>query len=281
MTNLGLDPIARGGFGLVEAPRLDAEGVAWFSDVTGGGVFRLVPGADAIEEVLPKRRGVGGLVLHERGGVVVTGRDIVHVEASGTVREVFKPAEDAGITGFNDATTDAKGRLVAGALRFNPMKGEEPVPGRVVVIDPSWVAVAVEEGVEWPNGMSLSADGTRFLVADYAHARVMAAPVDRQGAIGEGLEVWAQVPRGSADGLAVDAEGGVWVALGQGGGIARFDPEGALQEVVDLPGAFVTSLCFGGPDGRDLLVTSMGEDGGTVWRGRAPVAGSPVVQTRV
>jgi sugar lactone lactonase YvrE len=67
----------------------------------------------------------------------------------------------------------------------------------------------------------------------------------------------------------------VWVATGQGGAIVRLDgDDGSITERVDAVAPFVSSLCLGGLDGRDVVVTTAGGDsGGTVWRGRAPVAG--------
>ena len=82
-------------------------------------------------------------------------------------------------------------------------------------------------------------------------------------------EVFCASPRGAADGLAVDVEGGVWIALGDGGGIARFDAGGALDTIVDVPAGFVSSLAF---SGTDVLVTTIG----TLFRGRSDVAGLPV-----
>ncbi|MGP0100330.1 MAG: SMP-30/gluconolactonase/LRE family protein [Solirubrobacteraceae bacterium] len=92
-------------------------------------------------------------------------------------------------------------------------------------------------------------------------------------------------PRGSADGLAVDCDGGVWVALGEGGGVARFLPDGGLDDVVDLPASFVSSLSFGGSDMRDVLITTADnhvrpELGGTLLRARSAIPGvevTPVV----
>ncbi|WP_205699542.1 SMP-30/gluconolactonase/LRE family protein [Conexibacter sp. SYSU D00693] len=281
---LGLEPVAAGGFGLCEAPRVTPDGTVWFSDVTGGGVFRIAPGADAIDEVLPGRRGVGGLVAHARGGVVVSGRDLVHLHDDGTTTDVSTPGDDTGITGFNDLTVDVHGWLLAGALRFRPMAGEPPVPGRVLVVAPGWVAVAVDEGVDWPNGLGLSPDGRRCYLADYAHRRVLVVDVDRDGALAEAARTWVQAPEGlSADGLAVDAEGGVWVATGQGGSVVRLDPDsGAITESLEGLAPFVSSIAFGGEDGRDVLVTTAGgEGGGTVLRGRAPVAGTPIPATIV
>lgn len=273
----GLEPVARGGFGLTEAPRIAADGTLWFSDVTGGGVFRVPPGADAVETVIERRRGVGGLVLH-RDGVVVSGRDLLHVRADGTEDVVFAAGEDTGITGFNDLHVDAHGWLLAGALRFRPMAGEAPCPGRVLVVAPTFVAVAVDAGVDWPNGIGLSPDGGTAYLSDYAHGTVLAVEVDAQGALRETARPFAQAPDGWAcDGLAVDAEGGVWVAGGQGGGLLRFAPDGTLAERHDGLAPFVASVAFGGEDGRDVAIAvTGGPDGGEVLRGRSAVAGVPV-----
>jgi sugar lactone lactonase YvrE len=67
-------------------------------------------------------------------------------------------------------------------------------------------------------------------------------------------------PRGSVDGLAIDAEGGLCVAIGEGGAIARFLPDGQLHELIALPARFVSNLCFGGPLVRDVLITTADSD---------------------
>ena len=56
--------------------------------------------------------------------------------------------------------------------------------------------------------------------------------------------------------MAVDAEGGVWVALWEGGRVHRYDPDGVLTEVVELPVSRTSACTFGGPDGRTLFVTT-------------------------
>ncbi|OBJ57199.1 gluconolactanase [Mycobacterium asiaticum] len=100
----------------------------------------------------------------------------------------------------------------------------------------------------WPNGVGFAPGGETLYVAEYAAARVRAYGP-------HGSSVFADAPRGECDGLAVDADGGVWVALGSGGGIARFDAGGALHEVVELPGRFVSSLAFAG---TAIYVTTAG-----------------------
>ena len=254
--------------GLLEAPRFEADGSILFSDVIGGGVHRLTAAGD-VEEVLPKRRGIGGLVQHEDGGVVASGRTVIHARA-GESRELLALE---GVTGFNDMHADAEGRVLAGALRFNPMQGEEPVPAEVHRIDAAGASVVVGEGVRWANGIGLSPGGERLYVCDYADARVLTFDL----AAGDtAAEVFAEPPAGSTDGLAVDEEGGVWVALGQGG-IARFHADGGLDGVTELPGRFVSSLSFGGPDRREVAITTLGG----LYRARSEVAGLPAPRARV
>ncbi|WP_372788344.1 SMP-30/gluconolactonase/LRE family protein [Paraconexibacter sp.] len=273
----GLETVACGGYGLTEAPRIAGDGTVWFSDVTGGGVFRIPPGADAPEVVVAERRGVGGLVLHE-DGIVVSGRDLLHVRADGSQHVLFAPDEDSDITGFNDCHVDANGWLLAGAMRFRPMRGEQPGEdggGYVLVVGPTFVAVAIEHGVDWPNGIGLAPDGRTAYVCDYQHSRVLAVGVDGDGALDASGATFASAPEGwGCDGLAVDSEGGVWVAGGQGGGLLRFAPDGTLAERHDAVAPFVASLAFGGTDGRDVAVTvTGGPAGGEVLRGRADVRG--------
>ena len=198
---------------------------------------------------------------------------VVHVR-DGETRELL--AVD-GVEGFNDLSTDAEGRVFAGALRFRPFGGDAPVPGEVWRIDAPGAAEVVAAGVVWPNGIGHAPGGAVMYVSDYARARVLAFP---------GADVFAESPQGSADGLAVDVDGGVWVALGDGGGIARFAQDGRLEGVADVPARFVSSVSFGGADGRDVYVTTADnlaapETGGALFRARAEVAGLPVADATI
>jgi sugar lactone lactonase YvrE len=262
--------------GLLEAPRFGPAGEAVYSDVIAGGVWRCSAGG-VVEALLPKRRGIGGIVAHADGGWVFSGRSVIHLAPDGEQRELLS-AEDA--CGYNDLGVTPEGELLVGVLRYRPLAGEEPRPGQLLVLDGKGGVEVLSEEVMWPNGIGLSLDGATIYVSDYARGVVLALP--RGGGVAREL---LRSPRGSADGLAVDAKGGVWVALGEGGGIARFHPDGDLDEVVDLPASFVSSLCFGGPDMREVLITTADNEvdpelGGTLVRARSDVAGvalAPVV----
>lgn len=248
--------------GLLEAPRPLADGSLLYSDITSGGVHRIAPDG-SIETLLERRRGIGGMVPHADGGVVVTGRDVRHIRPGAEDRVVLGDVD--GVAGYNDMATLPDGRILVGALRFRPMAGEEPVPGEVGHLDGNGAAGILCGGILWPNGIGHSPDGTTVYVNDFATGIVHAVPA----AGGDPVE-FARSPRGSADGLAVDREGGVWIALGPGAGVARFDPGGRLDGIVDVPSAFVSSLAFGGPDGRDVAITT-GE--GALFSARSEIPG--------
>jgi len=257
-----MDELASG-FSLLEGPTVDNEGGVSFSDVLKGGVYRWSEGG--VEQVLPKRRGIGGIVLHSDGGVVVTGRDVSHVR-DGESRVLL--ALD-GVTGFNDLATAPDGSVYVGALRFHPFKGDPPVPGEIWRIGAAGDAAPVAAGVLWANGIGFSPDGRVAYGSDYARKCVLAWEVEDDGALSS-HRTFAEMPAGSADGLAVDVEGGVWVAMGDSAEVARFLPNGSLDREIDVPGPFVSSLCFGGDDMRDVYITT---GDGKLMRDRVDVPG--------
>ncbi len=255
--------------GLLEGPRLAADGEAVYSDVIAGGVWGC-SSAGVVREILPKRRGIGGILAHADGGWVISGRSVIHVLPNGEQREILS---GEGVCGYNDLGTTAEGELLAGVLRYRPMAGEDPRPGQLLLVGRDGAAEVLSEDVVWPNGIGVSPDGETIYLSDYAQRAVLA--VARHG--GQ-TRTFCRSPRGSADGLAVDCEGSVWVALGEGGGVARFHPDGELDEVTTLPASFVSSLSFGGADMRDVLITTADnhvrpELGGTLLRARSEVAG--------
>ncbi len=146
-----MEAVASLGTGLLEGPRWSADGSVYFSDVIAGGVYRCMPDG-SLETVVEKRRGVGGLVLHEDGGIVCSGRDLIHVR-DGETRTLL--AVD-GVTGFNDLHTDARGRVLVGSLRYRPLAGEDPVPGEIWLVSGADDARVLCEGVTWANGIGLS-----------------------------------------------------------------------------------------------------------------------------
>jgi gluconolactonase len=244
-----------------------------------GGVHHWSPDG-TVEVVVPKRRGIGGLVLHADGGLVVAGRDVSHFGAGEPRRLLELP----GVVGFNDMITDARGRVYVGSLRSPALTDQPRVPGELWRIDGPGRATEVYADVPFANGVGFSPDGKTIYQSDYDSRVVLAHDL---GGDGRGLNrrILARVPA-NPDGLCVDSAGTLWVALAGGGGVARLLPSGEPDGILEIPASFVSSVCFGGADGRDLFVTTGDnrehpERQGTIFRTRVDVPGLIAPPARV
>lgn len=279
------------GFGLIEGPVWHPELGLIFADTQKGGAYRV----DAMGEVatlFEHRRGVGGMAWHESGGLVISGRNIAYKgnAADGTV-VLLENDPGNGIVGFNDLTTDSKGRIYAGALGFLPTNTELAGVGGsqkgapLFLIELDGTARQVQSDIKITNGLGFSPDGSRLYHADSGDRTVYVYDVLRDGALTT-RRIFAVTPEGLPDGLAVASDGSVWVGIAHGGQVQVFEPGGALRSRIEFPLPMVTSLCFGGADMRDVFVTtgsdgSGRDDAGTVFRLRADVSGLAVSPARV
>jgi gluconolactonase len=277
MTALELETLAYG-YGLLEGPRVDADDNLYFSDVPNGGVWKRSPGGE-VTVAVPKRRGVGGIALHAEGGLVVGGRNICHVR-DGETRVLFET--DAG---FNDLMADSAGRVLCGTLRSDPFGEAKPVPGECYRIGLDGSVEQLYDGIALTNGIAFSPDGSQCYHADSVnHCLVTHDIVDDRYVNRRAL---GQRDDFNPDGVAVDEAGIVWVADYMAGGIVCLDPAtGSVVDTIDVPSKFVTSLCFGGRDRRDLYIvtadnTEDPDRAGTVFRTRVETPGVAVALARV
>jgi gluconolactonase len=273
------------GYGLLEGPVWDADRGLIFADADLGGVYALDPASRAVSTLVEHRHGIGGILRHRAGGLVVSGRNVSYKEPDRETAVLLANDPDAGIVGFNDITTDARGRVYAGSLGFYPtVPGDEPRPGALHVIDLDGTTRTVAEGVELTNGMAFSDDGSLLYHCDSGDRTVYVYDVAADGDV-SGRRPFAETPDGLPDGMALTVDGRVWVAIAHAGLVMVFNPDGSLERRLKFPLPMVTSLCFGGEDLRDLYVVtgSDGVDGraGTVYRLRSDVAGLPVATAAV
>jgi sugar lactone lactonase YvrE len=252
------------GLQLPEALRSDGDGL-YFSDAAAGGVYRWTEAG--VATVIPKRRGVGGLALHADGGIVVSGRTLIHVR-DGDTRELFAPE---GALGVNDLTTDTEGRILVGTLRMNWAEPEAGRPGELWRIGLAEKQL-LSDGIQYPNGMAFSPDGRTLFVADFVGACVHAVDVETWR-----RRLFAKLEKGNADGLAVDASGRVWVATGPGDSFDIFNPTGDLVDRVMPPQKFAVTLCFGTRDPHDLYLAT----GSTIFLTRSDIPGLAAGPARV
>ena len=274
------------GYTLIEGPTWDPARGLLFSDVHDGGVFCLSR-SGAVTPVIEHRRGIGGIALHERGGLVVGGRNIAYKgpAAAGTV--VLLDSERAGGgAGFNDLTTDDAGRIYVGSLGMSPFDaGAVAKPGALHVIDLDGSSRTLWSGVRLTNGLGFSPDGKKLYHSDSRANIVGVYDVRADGSVSE-RRMFSRVEPGVPDGLAVAEDGSVWVASAGGSAVRVFDADGEERKPIAVPQPGVTSLCFGGDDLRDLYVVTGTVGGpadhtGSVYRVRVDVPGLPVPVARV
>lgn len=275
------------GYGLIEGPVWDPSRGLIFSDVINGGAYCL--SADGtVEPVVAHRKGMGGMALHDDGGLVVSGRNISYKPAGGGDTVVLLTADESrGEMGFNDLTTDAEGRVYAGSVAFRPVgSDDEPRPGALYRIDLDGSAHRVADGIQLTNGLGVSPDGSKLYHSDSLTHEVWVYEVGNGGTLSE-RTVFAHLGDDSTpDGLVVDEEGAVWVADARGGRVCVFGSDGTDRPAIEVPLPMVTSVCFGGQDMRDLYVVTGSRDAGsdtagTVFRFRTEIAGLDVAPARV
>lgn len=264
-----------------EGPVWDASGgvLRWVDMLAGdvltllddGSVARLHVG-DVAAAVRP--RAAGGLVVAvERGFVLVDGEG-----GAGPVR----PAFDEPDVRMNDGGCDPAGRFYCGSMAYDMSPGR----GGLFRLDPDGSVTQVMAGLDISNGLAWDADGTRAHHVDSGTYRVDVLDYDVGSArFGDRRPLVTVDPGlGMPDGLALDAEGGTWVALWGGGAVHRYDADGALTAVVRFPVSQVTSCAFGGEGLDQMFVTTSrlgrGDDAepaaGAVFRLDPGVRGLPV-----
>ena len=272
------------GYGLIEAPRVDAHDRFYFSDVPNGGIYRRNPDGK-IETVIPKRKGVGGMMFNQGGGLVCTGRGLILFDdKTGQSRNLFTEWEGKPLMGLNDLTTDDQGSVYVGSLNFDPLGSGKPVPGSLYRVDPPGKATKLWDGIEVTNGLGLSPDRKLLYHCDSTTQAVWAYDVAPDRSVKD-RRVFAKMPEGWPDGMAVDAEGGIWVAAVRVGEVVHFGKDGVVKERIKLPSTMVTSLTFGGKDLMDLYVVTADNTAdknlkGTIFRGKSKVPGLPVPQAK-
>jgi len=261
---------------LGEGPHWDpGRGTLLFVDINGGVVHELDPatGADTLVPVAPYVSlvvpvdGRDGRICAARGDAMTLGAD----GAVGTRRVVEQGRPGNRI---NDGKADPAGRLWCGSMALTWAPGASSL----YRIDATGVTVAVES-VTLSNGLDWDVDHERMYYIDSTEQRIDVFRFDVDtGAIDE-RRPFAEIDPadGLPDGMTVDADGCVWVALFGGGVLRRYDPDGELMTVVGLPVRHPTSIAFGGPDLSTMFVTTSRHKLTPEERAEQPHAGAVLV----
>lgn len=271
------------GFGLLGAARWYPQRGLLFSDMTCGGVYRYQGDAHGAELIVAHRKGIGGLVAHRDGGLVVAGRNVAIKGFDGTTTVIAEPANDESF--FNDLTADRHGRLIVGSVGIGPspregVRGGRCRPGRLYRLDVDGTRTVLAEDVLASNGLGTSPDGDVLYHVDSYRQTIWAFDdADNRRKFADTSD-YGGVPAG----IAVAADGIVYVPMAGSGVVLGWDADGKIVAELPVPQPLVTSICFGVGDLRSLFVLTGVNDehederGGAVYVTTAPSVGqaSPV-----
>jgi sugar lactone lactonase YvrE len=268
-----------------EGPHWDADTARlWWVDIMGQRVHCFDP-AGAEHQTWSTPGQPGGVILDDAGEPVVATPDgLAHLDRSTGSLELLVPIEqDRPENRANDAKVDARGRVWVGTMAYD----KRPRNAALYRVDGGEVTRVVDE-LTISNGPAFDEARNLLYLADSALGLVDVFDLDAEsGALSSrrrfldvsGERIWP-------DGMTVDDDGMLWVALGRAGGVRRYRPDGTLDGVVELPTSNPTSVAFGGADCGDLYITTSWFDlepedrpgqphAGAIFRCRPGVTGPP------
>jgi L-arabinonolactonase len=216
---------------------------------------------------------VGAIALGDGTAVLAALEDGFHRLdlATGECRLLAGVAHPAPRMRLNDGRTDRAGRFVCGSM----VLGRHEAHGVLYQLRPGSDGFAVEQldrGFATGNATCFSPDGRWLYFADSRAGRVWRYPYDTAaGRVLGPREPFIETS--GPDGAAVDADGGLWIALVLTGELARFDERGRLDLRIPTGVPFVSCPCIGGPALDTIYLTTI-RDSGNLLRTDHPDAGA-------
>ncbi len=224
---------------------------------------------------------------HADSWVLAAGVGIALVDADRNISWLGRSEqEDAATVRMNDGAVDAHGRFWAGSMSRDGAPGR----GSLYRLEPDRTVVRVVDGLTVANGPAFSPDGASMYLTDSARRIVDRVAIDPDtGAMGPRRRFLTLDPDGGQpDGMTVDLEGALWMAVWGAGEVRRYLPDGILDRTLRVPASQPTSVCLGGRDGRDLFITSAsdglddpGPADGALFSLRVDVPGQPALSAIV
>jgi sugar lactone lactonase YvrE len=266
-----VEVVVAAGAVLGEGPSWDVRsGRLLWIDVVAKQIF-LTDVHTGASEVVPVPLPIGAVVPRAAGGFIAALEDGFWVVGMGPAHPMARIAEARPGLRFNDGKCDPAGRFWAGTMADD----QSPAAGALYRLGPDGRATLVLDGVTLSNGLAWSADGLTMYYIDSPTQRIDAFSFgpstgeirDRRAVVHIPPEV------GVPDGMTIDADGGLWVALWGGGAVHRY-VDGRLDRVISLPVSQPTSCAFGGDNFEELFVTSASDGLSSEQRGAQPLAGA-------
>lgn len=259
-----------------------AEGPMWdpirqrvlFVDILDGGVHSgelLEDGMIAVKQSLSFPHVAGAVAVSADGELLVAGlhscvmRDRRGIERTGAT---LLPADSS--RRLNDGKPDPAGRFVVGTLDMAGGSATETL----VRIEADGSITTLDDDLTLSNGLAWSTDGSRMYSVDTNTQKIFVRPYDAtSGAVGD-RELFVRIAGGYPDGICIDADDHVWVAVWGGGEVRRYVPDGTLADRIEIGVPHVSAVAFAGPELDRLVVTTAYEGLSSEQREAHPLSGA-------
>ncbi len=228
----------------------------WWTDIQGRRLYRYDPVTRTLDEIATPERlcsfafvaGSDRLIAAFESGLAL------YDPANGALRWLYRLERGTAPIRFNDGRTDRQGRFWAGTM----VEGGGPEPlGRLHCLDRKGRVTRQPDLVFISNALCTSPDGSRLYFADSPRRTIFVYDLDRISGVLSGRRRFVETPQGAfPDGANVDREGFVWNAHWGAGRVVRYDPDGCIDRMVDVPASQPSCIAFGGPEMNLLFVTS-------------------------
>ena len=238
-----------------EGPRW-FEGRLWFSDMHAHEVVAVTAEGEreTIVEVPHQPSGLGFLPDGRLLVVSMTDRKLLRLDPDG-LWEVADISDKAPYH-CNDMVTDAVGNSYIGNFGFDIADGSPPRATTMVMVTADGDSSIVADGLQFPNGTVITPDGQTLIVAESWGQRLTAFDVEDDGSLSN-RRVWADLAQngtGPPDGIALDADGAIWVAVPTNpGALVRVAEGGEVLERIDVPDMGVYACMLGGDERLTLF----------------------------
>jgi sugar lactone lactonase YvrE len=254
----GVELVVDGHDEVGEGPLWHQGRVIWV-DIAKGVVYLLDPESTE-REVVEVGQPVGAVAPRAAGGLVAAVQDgfaVVDLE-SGRSQMLIEVEADRPGNRMNDGKCDPQGRFWAGTMAFD----QSPGAAALYRLDADHHVEKVLDSVGLSNGLEWSLEGDKMYYIDsltygvdvFDFEPATGGVANRRRLIDVSQDI------GMPDGMTIDAEGYLWVALWEGSAVRRYAPDGTLVGIVELPASQVTSCTFGGVELTDLYITSAAAD---------------------
>ncbi len=234
--------------------------MVWYSDVVGGGLHSVSPDG-SIETFNPGRMWTGGVMMNHDGSVLSSGQGGImwNNPDSGKSGWLVSEIDGKPINGINEMMPDGTGGIFFGTVDIEMViEGATPRPTSLYRLTADRELILLEEGIGFTNGIMYDASRGVFYCNDTFN-RTWAFDVAGDLTLSNKRPFFE---REDVDGMALDAEGNIWITGFTNGVLTVVRPDGSLLPAVETPGEAITQVRFGGSDGRDFYINCVPIDGG-------------------